>query len=65
MSDPKPKDKVEEERKPRPQKPPGWRNFQKVLKQVVKAPPLRRQRESGGPRDPVKGARASRSSASH
>ena len=39
------KDRVEEEGKPRPKKPPGWRNFQKVLKQVMKSPPLRKPRE--------------------
>jgi len=35
--------KVEEERKPeRPKKPPGYRKFEKLLKQVIKAPPMRR-----------------------
>ena len=34
--------KVEEEKKPKSPKPPGWRNFQKVLKVVVKAPPMRK-----------------------
>ena len=47
MSDPKPNGKVEEEKKPKPKKPPGWRNFQKVLKDVIKAPPLRRDRPAG------------------
>ena len=42
MSDPKPKDKAEEERKSKIPKPPGWRNFQKVLKQVIKSPPMRK-----------------------
>jgi len=42
MSDPKPKEKVEEERKSPAKKPPGWRNFQKVLKQVMKSPPLQK-----------------------
>jgi hypothetical protein len=41
MSDPKPKEKVEEEKQERPPKPPGYRKFEKLLKQVVKAPPLR------------------------
>ena len=36
------KDKVEEEKPPKRKLPPGWRNFQKVLKQVIKAPPLKR-----------------------
>jgi hypothetical protein len=40
MPDPKPKEKVGEEKPP---KPPGWRNFQKVLKQVIKAPPMKKQ----------------------
>ena len=35
MTDPKPNDKVEEEEKPKRKKPPGWRNFQRVLKQVI------------------------------
>ena len=46
MSDPKPNDKVEEEKKPKPKKPPGWRNFQKVLKQVIQSPPLRSRRDA-------------------
>jgi hypothetical protein len=36
------KDKAVEERHPPPKKPPGYREFEKVLKQVIKAPPLRR-----------------------
>ena len=36
------KDKAQESTaKERPKKPPGMRNFQKLLRQVVKAPPLR------------------------
>jgi hypothetical protein len=46
MSDPKPNDKAEEERKPKTKKPPGWRNFQKVLKKVMKSPPLRKSGEA-------------------
>ena len=47
MSDPHAKDKAEEERKPTAaKKPTGWRNFQKVLKAVIKAPPLRRKTTS-------------------
>ena len=46
MSDPQHKDKVEEE-KPDIKKTPEYRRFRKLLKQVVKAPPLRRpQRET-------------------
>jgi len=42
--DPKPKEKVEEESpKPKLKKPPGYRNFEKILKQVIKAPPLKRR----------------------
>ncbi len=33
--------KVGEERKPEPpKKPPGYRKFEKLLKEVVKAPPM-------------------------
>ena len=31
-----------EEKNPPPKKPPGYRKFEKMLKQVVKAPPLRK-----------------------
>ena len=40
---PKPNAKVAEENPPKRKLPPGWRNFQKVLKQVIKAPPLRKK----------------------
>ncbi len=40
MAEEKERDKAEE--KERPKKPPGYRNFEKLLKQVIKAPPLRR-----------------------
>jgi hypothetical protein len=40
--DPKQKDKAEEENQPKRKLPPGWRNFQKVLKRVVKAPPMKK-----------------------
>jgi hypothetical protein len=40
--DPKPNGKVEEESQPKRKLPPGWKNFQKVLKQVIKAPPMRK-----------------------
>jgi hypothetical protein len=41
---PEPNDKAEEESspKPKPKKPPGYRNVEKVLKQVVNAHPLRK-----------------------
>jgi hypothetical protein len=34
-------DKAEAE-KPKPKKPPGYQKFQRLLKQVIKAPPMRR-----------------------
>lgn len=37
---PEPKEKVEE--KERPKKPPGYRKFTKLLKQVVNAPPMQK-----------------------
>ena len=42
MSDPKPKDKAEEEKELDIKKTPEYRKFRKLLKQVVKAPPMRR-----------------------
>jgi hypothetical protein len=47
MSEPQPKDKGEEERQSKPKKPPGYRKFAKLLKQVVNAPlsgPTRKNR---------------------
>ena len=41
MSDPKPNDKVEED-KHNIKKTPEYRKFRKLLKQVIKAPPMRR-----------------------
>ena len=32
-----------EVKEPKPKKPPGWRNFQKLLKQVVTAPPMKKR----------------------
>jgi len=41
--EPDPKDRAVEERKPeRPKPPPGFRKFNKLLKQIIKAPPLRK-----------------------
>jgi len=42
MQSHKPTDKTEGEKHPPPKhkRLPGWRKFQKLLKQVVKAPPL-------------------------
>lgn len=39
---PEEKDKAVDESKP-PEKPPGYRAFEKLLKQVVKASPSRKQ----------------------
>jgi hypothetical protein len=44
MSDPKPNDKVEEEKQPDIKKTPEYRRFKKLLKQVVKAPPMPRNK---------------------
>jgi hypothetical protein len=42
---PEQQDKAEENKKPQPQrKPPEYRRFEKMLKQVIKAPPLRKQK---------------------
>lgn len=38
------KDKAEEKEKERASKPPGYRKFEKLLKQVVKAPPMPKQK---------------------
>ena len=38
----KPNDKAEEEKKLTGRKPPEYRRFEKLLKQVIKAPPLRK-----------------------
>ena len=40
------RDKAEEEKQPKAKKPPGYRKFQKLLKQVVTAPPLKKTHES-------------------
>ncbi len=45
MSDQHENDKAEEE-KPKTKKPPGYRKFEKLLKQVVKAPPMRKRKEA-------------------
>ncbi len=42
MSDPQHKDKVEEEKQPDIKKTKEYRNFRKLLKQVIKAPPMRK-----------------------
>jgi hypothetical protein len=48
MSDPKeqkePSEREEDRGKqPAPKKPPGYQNFERLLRQVVKAPPLRKR----------------------
>lgn len=42
MSDPQPKDKAEEEKPRDIKKTKEYRNFRKLLKQVIKAPPMKR-----------------------
>jgi len=44
MAEEKPNEKAEE--KERPKRPPGWRNFQRVLKQAIKSPPMRKRVDS-------------------
>ena len=44
--DPKPNDKVEEEKQPDVKKTPEYRKFRKLLKQVVKSPPMPRKRKT-------------------
>ena len=39
---PKPNEKAVGEKQSSPPKPPGWRKFEKLLKQVIKAPPLQK-----------------------
>ena len=39
-------DKVVEKSKPKPKKPPGYREFEKLLKKVITAPPYQK---SGAP----------------
>ncbi len=39
--DPKPRDKVEDESKLDIKRTPEYRKFRKLLKQVIKAPPMR------------------------
>ena len=46
MTEKEVKDKAEEEKLPKPKKPLGWREFQKVLKVVVKAPPMKVKRST-------------------
>jgi hypothetical protein len=43
----KPNEKAEESAKPpKAKKPPGFRKFEKLLRQVVKPPPLRQREEA-------------------
>jgi transposase-like protein len=39
--------KAQNRKNPRPKKPPGYRNFEKVLKQVIKAPSMRKHTLKG------------------
>jgi len=43
MADPQEKDKDVEE-KPKPKKPPGYRKFEKLLNEVIKAPPMKQSK---------------------
>lgn len=42
MSEPNDKAEVKE----RPKRPPGYRKFEKLLKQVIKAPPMPKHKEA-------------------
>jgi hypothetical protein len=46
MSDPNRKDKAEEKKQPDIKKTPEYRKFRKLLKAVIKAPPLRKIKPS-------------------
>jgi hypothetical protein len=41
------RDKAEEENKTKAKKPPEYRRFEKLLKQVVKVPPMKRVKDAG------------------
>jgi hypothetical protein len=45
MADPKQNDKGEEEKKPDFKKTAEYRQFRKLLRRVVKAPPMRKKRK--------------------
>jgi len=47
MSEQNDKGAAVEEKQPKPKKPPGYRKFEKLLKQVVNAPPLRKSSPRG------------------
>jgi hypothetical protein len=49
VTDPKPKDKAEEESAPDIKKTREYRAFRKLLKQVVKAPPMRKRADVESP----------------
>jgi len=49
---PGPRDKAEA--KERPKKPPGYRKFAKLLKEVISAPPLRGRAKGGHVAHPLK-----------
>ena len=46
MSDPHAKDRAEEEKPKDIKRTPEYRKFRKLLKQVIKAPPLRKHKET-------------------
>jgi len=41
--------KAEDRKNPKPKKPLGYRNFEKLLKQVVKVPPMRKKEKWKSP----------------
>jgi hypothetical protein len=46
MAEQKQKDKAEEEKKPEFKKTAEYRQFKKLLKRVIKAPPMPRQKQA-------------------
>jgi hypothetical protein len=46
MSDPKPREKAEEESQRDIKTTPEYRKFRKLLKKVIKAPPMRKPKEA-------------------
>ena len=48
MSEPERKDKAEEEKPPNIKKTPEYRKFRRLLKQIIKAPPMPRRKAAQG-----------------
>jgi hypothetical protein len=53
VTDHTPRDKVEEEKPKEFKKTPEYRRFKKLLKQVIKAPPLRTAKRPKDPSSPT------------